>query len=95
MVVARDRYLAEDACARIRVDYQPLPPVVGIEAARAAKNLVHEDVPGNVGARLEQHVGDAPAAIAAKRSTVRAPSGTRSGSSAAAAGSEFSSRCRP
>ncbi|HET8562117.1 MAG TPA: aerobic carbon-monoxide dehydrogenase large subunit [Marmoricola sp.] len=63
-VVADDRYLAEDAVERIRVDYEPLPPVVGIEAARAAEHLVHEDVPGNVGARLEQEVGDARAAIA-------------------------------
>src|SRR3954468_19170184 len=63
-VVAEDRYVAEDAVGRIRVDYEVLPPVVGIDAARSADRLVHEDVPGNVGARLEQHVGDAPAAIA-------------------------------
>ena len=63
-VVADDRYLAEDAVARIRVDYEPLPPVVGIEAARAAEHVVHPDVPGNVGARLEQANGDAAAAIA-------------------------------
>jgi carbon-monoxide dehydrogenase large subunit len=65
MVVARDRYLAEDACARIRVDYEPLPPVVGIEAARAADLLVHEDVPGNVAAHMLQEVGDVEAALAA------------------------------
>src|SRR5690349_6125867 len=64
-VVAEDRYVAEDAVSRIRVDYEFLTPVVGVEAARAAKALVHDDVPGNVGARLEQNVGDAPAAIAA------------------------------
>jgi len=29
MVVATDRYVAEDACDRIRVEYEPLPPVVG------------------------------------------------------------------
>ncbi len=64
-VVADDRYLAEDALARIRVDYDFLDPVVGIDAARAADRLVHDDVPGNVGARLEQENGDARAAIAA------------------------------
>lgn len=64
-VVAEDRYLAEDAVDRIVVDYEVLPAVVGIAAARAAERLVHDDVPGNVGARLEQAVGDAPAAIAA------------------------------
>jgi carbon-monoxide dehydrogenase large subunit len=65
VVVADNRYLAEDAVARIRVDYEFLAPVVGIPAARAAEHLVHADVPGNVAARLEQSVGDAPAAIAA------------------------------
>ncbi|MGD9960634.1 aerobic carbon-monoxide dehydrogenase large subunit [Nocardioides sp.] len=63
-VVAEDRYLAEDALDRIRVDYEILTPVVGVEAARAAVHLVHEDVPGNVGARMEQEHGDARTAIA-------------------------------
>ena len=35
-VVAVDRYVAEDAVSRIRVDYEYLQPVVGIAAARAA-----------------------------------------------------------
>jgi carbon-monoxide dehydrogenase large subunit len=65
MVVARDRYLAEDAAERVRVGYDPLPPVVGIEEAARAGALVHDDVPGNVGAHLVQEVGDANAAIAA------------------------------
>jgi carbon-monoxide dehydrogenase large subunit len=64
MVVARDRYLAEDAAERIRVTYEPLPPVVGIEDAARAERLVHDDVPGNAGAHLVQEVGDAPGAIA-------------------------------
>jgi CO/xanthine dehydrogenase Mo-binding subunit len=65
MVVARDRYVAEDACDRIRVAYEPLTPVVGVAAARAADRLVHDDVPGNVAAHLVEAVGDARAAIAA------------------------------
>ena len=69
-VVADDRYIAEDAVGQIRVDYELLPPVVGVDAARAAKALVHDDVPGNIGARLEQNVGDAPAAIAAAPHTL-------------------------
>ncbi|NMH97837.1 aerobic carbon-monoxide dehydrogenase large subunit [Pseudonocardia acidicola] len=63
-VVAEDRYLAEDAVGRIRVEYELLPAVVGVDAARAAEHLVHDDVPGNVGARMEQNIGDAPTAIA-------------------------------
>lgn len=65
MVVATDRYRAEDACERITVDYEFLPPVVGLRTAAQAEHLVHPDVPGNVAAHLVQEVGDAPAAVAA------------------------------
>jgi aerobic carbon-monoxide dehydrogenase large subunit len=64
MVVATDRYLAEDAADRIQIDFEELAPVVGIAAARDAVHLVHDDVPGNIAARLVQEVGDARAAIA-------------------------------
>ncbi|MGN6574048.1 MAG: aerobic carbon-monoxide dehydrogenase large subunit [Nocardioides sp.] len=63
MVVASSRYTAEDVVGRIRVDYEFLPAVVGIEAARAAEHLVHDDVPGNVAASMVQQTGDADAAI--------------------------------
>ncbi|HEU0214515.1 MAG TPA: aerobic carbon-monoxide dehydrogenase large subunit, partial [Jiangellaceae bacterium] len=63
MVVATDRYTAEDVCDLIRVTYDVLPPVVGIETARAATHLVHDDVPGNVAARMVQEFGDARAAV--------------------------------
>ena len=65
MVVAVDRYVAEDAAGRIVVTYEPLPAVVGVDAARSAHRLVHDDVPGNVAARMVQEVGDAEAAITA------------------------------
>jgi carbon-monoxide dehydrogenase large subunit len=64
MVVARDRYLAEDACQRIRVDYEQLPAVVGVANARDGSHLVHPDVPGNVAAHLLQEVGDVDTALA-------------------------------
>ena len=65
MVVAVDRYVAEDVADRIVVDYEALPAVVGIDAARRAEHLVHHDVPGNVAAVTTQELGDARAAIAA------------------------------
>jgi aerobic carbon-monoxide dehydrogenase large subunit len=65
MIVARDRYLAEDAEELIDVSYEPLPAVVGIDAARAAEHLVHADVPGNLAARSVQERGDTAAALAA------------------------------
>ncbi|GLX03631.1 aerobic carbon-monoxide dehydrogenase large subunit [Microbispora sp. NBRC 16548] len=72
MVVARDRYLAEDACALIRVDYEILKPVVGIEEAVRGVHLVHEDVPGNVGAHLVQEV-PGPGGVTAREAIDAAP----------------------
>ncbi|MEU7691515.1 aerobic carbon-monoxide dehydrogenase large subunit [Microbispora hainanensis] len=72
MVVARDRYLAEDACALIRVDYEILKPVVGIEEAVRGVHLVHEDVPGNVGAHLVQEVAG-PGGVTAREAIDAAP----------------------
>lgn len=53
MVVADNRYIAEDACAKIDVTYEALKPVVGIDVARTAANAVHADVPDNVAAHLQ------------------------------------------
>ncbi|MBS2552804.1 xanthine dehydrogenase family protein [Catenulispora sp. NL8] len=66
MVVATDRYVAEDVAERIRVTYEDLPPVVGIDQARAGERLVHQDAPGNVAAHSVQTngKGDAHDAIA-------------------------------
>ena len=63
MVVATDRYVAEDAAELVSVTYEPLPAVVGVAAARAAEHLVHDDVPGNIAADMVQAYGDAAAAI--------------------------------
>src|SRR5699024_5676813 len=69
-VLAADRYVAEDAVSRIKVDYEFLPPVVGIGNARRAEHLVHADVPGNVAARMEQSFGNAAEAIASAPHTL-------------------------
>ena len=65
MVVARDRYVAEDIAERISVTYETLTPVVGLERAAAGIDRVHPDVDGNVAAHLVQEVGDARHAITA------------------------------
>jgi len=58
-VVAEDRYIAEDAAGLIDVEYEPLPVVADMEAARAAgAPRVHADVPDNRAARFAQRVGD-------------------------------------
>src|SRR5919201_2758361 len=48
-VVAESRYLAEDACGLVNVEYEPLPPVTDPEAAmRPEAPLVHESLGSNV-----------------------------------------------
>ncbi|MEO6955574.1 MAG: aerobic carbon-monoxide dehydrogenase large subunit [Antricoccus sp.] len=63
-VIGTDRYSAEDAAEKIEVSYEYLNPVVGIPAARAAVDLVHQSAPGNIGAHFEQQVGDVDGALA-------------------------------
>ena len=70
MVVATDRYIAEDAAERIRVAYDVLAPVVGVDTARRAERAVHHDVPDNVAAHLVQGVGDIDSAMAAAPHTL-------------------------
>src|SRR6185503_19542413 len=72
LVVADDRYLAEDAAAKIAVDYEPLPVVADMEAARASgAPLVHADVPENRAARFPQRVGDPDSAFATAAHVLR------------------------
>jgi carbon-monoxide dehydrogenase large subunit len=58
LVIAENRYLAEDACELVVVDYEPRPAVVDYEAAVDSGELVHEPYGSNVihddGAPLEQ-----------------------------------------
>jgi CO/xanthine dehydrogenase Mo-binding subunit len=70
MVVAADRYAAEDAVELISVSYEALPAVVGTENALTAEHAAHEDVPDNVAARMVQEAGDAAAAIEAAPHTL-------------------------
>jgi len=63
VVVAETPYLLADALATISVDYEPLPPIVGDEAARAASARVHESWPDNVGVRVGGAVGDVERAL--------------------------------
>ncbi len=48
LVVATDRYVAEDAVELVDVDYEPLKPVVDYTTGRQAQELVHESYAGNV-----------------------------------------------
>ena len=57
-VFAADRYAAEDVAERVRVEYDPLEPVVDPMAAREDETLVNESVGTNVPDREVFEFGD-------------------------------------
>jgi carbon-monoxide dehydrogenase large subunit len=64
MVVARDRYVAEDATSLVRVDYEPLPAVADLEAAAdPGAPVVHSDMADNLAGVLSEEKGDVDAAL--------------------------------
>jgi len=66
MVVARDRYVAEDAAGAIVVEYDPLPVAADLEEGEV---LVHRDRPDNVVGRVAEEHGDVDAGFAAAART--------------------------
>ena len=65
MVVAVDRYTAEDAAALVEVDYVPRDVEIDIEkAVEPGAPLVHDTHPGNIAAHFIQVSGKPDAAIA-------------------------------
>jgi carbon-monoxide dehydrogenase large subunit len=65
MIVARDRYLAEDAAARIRVTYEPLPVIADLAEAAAGGTTAHSDMADNVAGAFGEETGDVAKAMAA------------------------------
>jgi 2-furoyl-CoA dehydrogenase large subunit len=64
VVLAEDRYLAEDALDAIRVDYEPLPAVVTIEQALDPSSTpLHDAVGSNVLSDRQFRYGDPEAAF--------------------------------
>ncbi|MBI4491510.1 MAG: xanthine dehydrogenase family protein molybdopterin-binding subunit, partial [Chloroflexi bacterium] len=59
LVVAEDRYTAEDALELVRAEYEPLPPVLDAEAAvQPGAPLLYEDWGENVALRFHVSNGD-------------------------------------
>jgi len=72
VVIADDRYLAEDALELIEVEYRPLPAVVDPEAAMASgAPVLHEEVGGNELQHRSFRYGDPEAAFLQAFRTVR------------------------
>ncbi len=65
VVLADDRYLAQDAAELVRVEYEPLPVLTDAEqATRAGATLLHDDVAQNVAFRWKVAGGDVATAFA-------------------------------
>ena len=65
VVVARNRYVAEDAAALVHVDYEPLPAVSDCRAALAPGSpLVHSAKKSNLLIEFKQAYGDVEGAFA-------------------------------
>jgi carbon-monoxide dehydrogenase large subunit len=63
MVIAESRYLAEDALTDVIVDYEPLDPVVDLEAALTDDApVIHPQLGTNLAAHVVQRHGDYEAA---------------------------------
>lgn len=64
MVLAENRYLAEDAAGLVQVDYEPLPAAVDVrDAAKPEAPRVHAGSQDNVVARIPWKFGDAESAF--------------------------------
>ncbi len=48
LIIAETALQAKDAAELVEVDYEELPPVIGIRGAAGNASAVHDDVPGNV-----------------------------------------------
>jgi carbon-monoxide dehydrogenase large subunit len=65
VVIAENRYIAEDAAEDILVEYEPLPVITDLEQALAPDSpRVHDDLESNLAAHLYQQKGDYEAAKA-------------------------------
>jgi carbon-monoxide dehydrogenase large subunit len=72
VVVAADRYLAEDAAALVELQMEPLAPIVGIDAALdPAAPPIHDALSTNIIARLHMRKGDADAILASGARVLR------------------------
>jgi aerobic carbon-monoxide dehydrogenase large subunit len=70
-VVARDRYVARDACDQIVVDYEELPVVTDVEEAAKGGPVIHDAWTDNIAYRLTSGEGDIDAAFAAADRVVK------------------------
>jgi carbon-monoxide dehydrogenase large subunit len=63
VVVAADRYAAEDGADSVEVEYAPLPAVMSVEQDPARTSILHEGWPSNVGEHFVVTAGEGARAL--------------------------------
>jgi aerobic carbon-monoxide dehydrogenase large subunit len=63
MVIAQDRYLAEDAAAMVVLDIEPLDAVVKLREAAGSAHRVRQGQPDNLAGKLQVGYGDVDATL--------------------------------
>ncbi|MFC4943000.1 molybdopterin cofactor-binding domain-containing protein [Pseudonocardia sp. GCM10023141] len=71
VVVAESRYLAEDACELVVIDYEPLPGSGHLAVSQQLPVAIHDGIDDNVAAHVVQSTGDVEAALAAAPRVLR------------------------
>ena len=71
VIIAQDRYLAEDALELIEVDFEPLPAITSGEQAADGEIVVHEEAGENMATRYTVARGDIAASFAGAAYTRR------------------------
>ncbi len=64
VVVAESRYIAEDACELVEVEYNPLPGSGNVHVSLGLGEAIHEGIDDNIAAQVMQRTGDVDAAFA-------------------------------
>ncbi|MBV9210978.1 MAG: molybdopterin-dependent oxidoreductase, partial [Acidobacteria bacterium] len=72
IVVAENRYQAEDALELIKAEYESLPAAIDPERAlQDAEARVHDDLPDNVAGRFGQEIGDVEQALKESHTVIK------------------------
>ncbi len=70
LVIATDRYVAEDASELVEIGYEPLPPVVDYTTAAESQHLVHEGWDRNIAGTMRGRPADKLAPVFAEAASI-------------------------
>jgi carbon-monoxide dehydrogenase large subunit len=95
VVVAENRYIAEDACELVAVDYEPLPSSGNFRRSLALGEEIYQGIEKNIMAHNTQRVGDVDAAFASAPHVLRETFDVRRGGGHSMEGRAVAARYDP